>query len=603
MTLRVVDPSGGPRALMLAYCEERGISEARADAAGFKPLDVATTMARAGSANALGRCSFEIPYYDLDGKPTGHSRLRFLGEPSGFKPTKERKRAPKFWQEPGTGTPAYIPPGFARSIALDPSLDVYVTEGEIKSLAATLLGIRTIAIGGVDTWHVAGDPSTLVPGLSAIDPQGRNFGIVFDSDAARNPNVQRAEAALCAELARRSAFPRVIRLPPTKDGGKQGLDDYLVAEGPEAFRHLVASADRLPDALDTGTTLLDTDYPPVEFAIEPYLPKGELIELHGAHGIGKSTVALYAALSVATGENWNDCPVKQGKAVFISLEDRSATLALRVKAWLAPPPEYVDAPDHAAAARNEKAIKENFRFLGREKAAPLVLTEAPFNRPYVRTAVVGRLVKLCAGAQLVVLETASRLNPVGEGNVELAVFASALEEIATRTGAAVVLVRHVSKEVARSGSTDSLGGRGGAALADAARSVLSVERQKPEDPIRLVHSKSTHTARGEDLLWRFEPTKGHGVRLYALDARAKQIVKDQAILTKLKDAGEDGITASKLQADVKRKMDGATLRAALERLVKEGHAVEESVKGRSGPPRKVYRASAVVRAMAVDDAP
>jgi RecA-family ATPase len=73
-----------------------------------------------------------------------------------------------------------------------------------------------------------------------------------------------------------------------------------------------------------------------------------------------------------------------------------------------------------------------------------------------------RLVKLCAGADLVVLDTAARLHPGAETNESLAVLASALESIATRTGACVVLVRHVSMEQARGASTDSVSERGGA---------------------------------------------------------------------------------------------------------------------------------------------
>ncbi len=66
----------------------------------------------------------------------------------------------------------------------------------------------------------------------------------------------------------------------------------------------------------------------------PYFPRGEITELVGAHGIFKSTVAIGACLSVATGRTWGGAPVEQGPAVFITMEDGERTLAMRVQAWL-----------------------------------------------------------------------------------------------------------------------------------------------------------------------------------------------------------------------------------------------------------------------------
>jgi hypothetical protein len=595
--LRVVD--AGPddaRALMLAYLEERGISEAHADAAGFAPLDTAETAGLTGKA-ACGRASFRIPYRDHAGEPVGFEQLRFLGEPIGFKPTKAIRKPLRYWQPSGSPTPAYLSPVFGRpwsEIATDPAAEIVVTEGAAKATAACVQAIATVGVTSVDTWHAGGDKDALVRGLDAFAMKGRLVAIAFDSDAATKPGVVRAESELRAALEKRGAFVQIVRLPPAASGAKQGLDDFLVAEGPDAFRKLMNGAERLPDALEAGGALFDTEFPPIEFAIKPYLPKAELVEIHGAHGQFKSTIMLYAALSVASGERWNDCPVTPGRSVFISLEDRSATLALRVKCWTRGGAKVHGPRDPAAIARREMAIRDRFQFLGREKAAPLVLTKTEFGQSFARTAVVERIVKLCAGANLVVLETAARLHPGGETNEALAVLAGALETIATRTGACVVLVRHVAKEQARSGSVDSYGGRGGGSLADAARSVLSVGREgeKSDDPVKVVHTKSTHSVRGQDLLWRPEPD-GEGVFLRALTEGERARVSDARWLDTIRFAGEEGITKRELERKVPSRGRAKALEnlgAALARLVSAGQArVDSEQRGQRGPEVSVYR--------------
>jgi hypothetical protein len=216
----------------------------------------------------------------------------------------------------------------------------------------------------------------------------------------------------------------------------------------------------------------------------------------------------------------------------------------------------------------------------------------------VRGAVVERIAKLCAGASLVVLETTSRLHPVGETNETLAVFASALEEIAEKTGAAVALIRHVSKEAARGGTTDSYSGRGGGALADAARSVLSVERRSddPLSPVFLVHTKATHSARGPDLAWRIT-TVGDAVLLQAAteaDLARAAANKWHLIIVA---AGADGVTRRELVRNVQGSGKGgerrvAELHAAVDALIKNKLVVEEE-EVRDGPGRRAVFLKAV----------
>ncbi|MGA8891813.1 MAG: hypothetical protein WB493_09610, partial [Anaeromyxobacteraceae bacterium] len=62
----------------------------------------------------------------------------------------------------------------------------------------------------------------------------------------------------------------------------------LMSEVPAA----TPQGDGLLPELRPASILLDTQFPPLRFAIEPYFPRSELTELVGAHGIFKSTAAL-----------------------------------------------------------------------------------------------------------------------------------------------------------------------------------------------------------------------------------------------------------------------------------------------------------------------
>ena len=609
-TAEVTDEADDPHTLMRADLARSGLTEKDAKIAGYE----------VGSGLFGGGPSYRLPYFDLDGNPfllddgEDFARRRLLGPLDPKDPQRYR-------QPPDSPTPAYLPPikhlGLGhwrngkwrpirswRQVANDPTIRVYETEGEKKAFAACKAGFLTIAVGGVDSWaegrKKAGDRDHLVPLLREFNFNGREWGILYDSDAATKPDVQRAERENRDALQQRGAVVTIVRLPPAKDGTKQGLDDFLLAHGRDELRKLIdaATVGRLPDSLDDGSTLLE-EYPPLEFPIEPYFPKGELAELNGPHGQFKSTLMLRAALSVATGEPFHTRVfAKLGKAVFISLEDRTPTLAKRVRCWLTGGnPLYQKIADEKRRTKEEREklkdrIQRNFRYLGREKAHPLTLTTRKYGETVIRTANVDRIVNLCQGADLIVLETAARLHPGEESNEALAVLATALESIATRTGACVVLVRHVSKEQAqkRNGSTTSYAGRGGGSLADAARSVLSVVRvgDKQDTPVRMVHTKSTHTARGPDLFWRVDSTP-LGPYLAPMEAPAQKTEQkaeaSDRVLGVIRTAGAKGIGARDLQRKLPSGADPAEQKAAIKQLVASGQVTET----KEARGRVVYR--------------
>jgi RecA/RadA recombinase len=332
--------------------------------------------------------------------------------------------------------------------------------------------------------------------------------------------------------------------------------------------------------------------------VEPYFPRGEVTELVGAHGLFKSTLALGACLSVSSGRSWGGATVAQGKTVFVTMEDAERTLSRRVKAWLDGLPPGRERSDA------EADIREHFSYLGREGARELALTSSDRHSTAIRGSVVECVTELVRGATLVVLETASRLHEGPEQNEALAVFAQAVERIATESGAAVVVVRHVSKQAAREQIVDSYAGRGGGSLSDAARSVLVVtlDRRPGEDeddgtvptPVRVTHAKSTLSARGAPLLW-LPVVAEHGVYLRSLSAADETRADAQRLHVALLEAAGEGLTRRALRNEKPAGLGSVKAERAMAHLVQTGRAISTTENRPRNPGVVVYRAAQAVR--------
>jgi hypothetical protein len=162
---------------------------------------------------------------------------RILGFPAGpglmfmygyfdahVNPDYRPKSGKVYYSSKGSKCLMYIPALLDWDIFKDPTQDLFITEGEKKAVAAVQAGIPCVAFSGVWTWRQNGQP---IEDLDMVTWAGRHVYIVFDSDAAKNFQVQRAELALKAELEARGATVSIVRLP--ENGSKKvGLDDYLI---------------------------------------------------------------------------------------------------------------------------------------------------------------------------------------------------------------------------------------------------------------------------------------------------------------------------------------------------------------------------------------
>lgn len=232
-------------ALALKDLARSGLTAENANSAGIGIVaDARTLCAEYASAPAL-----VIPYLDVNGEHLSppFARIRYLADPPSkngnpFKAPKPQRYA----QPPGSGVHAYFPHGTRvdwAEVQAAHDRPLVIVEGEKKALAASLQGFATVGLGGVYNFLATGE---LLPELDAFVWKGRPVYICFDSDAAHNPQIQAAEARLANELSlKRSAVLHLVRLPNLSDGSKQGIDDYLVHEGPDALEALLKSAPRM----------------------------------------------------------------------------------------------------------------------------------------------------------------------------------------------------------------------------------------------------------------------------------------------------------------------------------------------------------------------
>ena len=237
-----------PGALARAKWEASGLSAKAAEKLQFKEL-TGNETGRLGP-NFHPVSSLYIPYFDLDGCKTQFFRVRYLAPLPGFAALVEKPQ--RYAQKAGTLNEVYLPPVMKvswRDVSEDPNVAVFFTEGELKSAAASCVGLATIGLGGVDVWRATKRLIDFLPALEEFEWKGRSVVIVFDSDAATNPNVVRAQCRLAEELTARGAVPAVASLPAGVDGAKQGLDDFLVKNGREALDEIIRDAPAYPEAL------------------------------------------------------------------------------------------------------------------------------------------------------------------------------------------------------------------------------------------------------------------------------------------------------------------------------------------------------------------
>jgi hypothetical protein len=144
---------------------------------------------------------------------------------------------------------------FNPGLDLDKAQEIFIVEGELKSLAGFLKGFPVIGLTGIWGWRTEtedvellaegdrlSDTESLIPELKR-DWAGKRVTLIYDSDIAPGHKAYDAFPRLAEQFYRLGAAEiRIVTLPSILSEGKTGLDDLLKEkgdEGPEFFKKTV----------------------------------------------------------------------------------------------------------------------------------------------------------------------------------------------------------------------------------------------------------------------------------------------------------------------------------------------------------------------------
>src|SRR5215204_493474 len=358
--------------------------------------------------------------------------------------------------ETPAGTPVRLSvPLRAVPMMRDSQQTLYITEGDKKADALASVGECCISLQGVQCWRVLED-------WEEVKLYGREAVIAFDADVMVNPNVQKALRGLAAFLRERGALVKYLLWPERYHGTKVGIDDYLANGGSilELRRWVRDQPDE--ESVPVGTLLADVEAETVEWLWERRIPLGKITVLDGDPDNGKSVLTTDLAARLTTGRAM---PYDFGKTfpqagvVILSAEDGVGD-----------------------------TIRPRFDAAGGDPSRVVILgNDDPFGIPEDLPKL-GRAIER-VGARLVVIDPimaflGENINSNSDKDVRSAL--KPLKQLAERTGAAVVIVRHLNKTP---GGNVLYRGGGSIGIIGAARSGLVVGPHPTDEALRVLASQ------------------------------------------------------------------------------------------------------------------
>lgn len=275
-------------------------------------------------------------------------------------------------------------------------------------------------------------------------------------------------------LLRHNPFAWDVALDHRQQDEDRALE-YLWRHHCEKLRNKVTSVEddfEAIEAIDTGlagpegsTFTLD------ELTGTPYAPPtivtSYLLQDAGGFvapgGLGKTTLGLYECVHIILGKpRYGRTVERPGGIIFITAEDGRRIIGSRLN-------QILRGMDLTSAEIGEVARRFHCEDISGRIARLVEMTKAGVLR---QTKLIDEIVERYhgAGISLVHIDPTSLVGP-GEAssNDGMAELLRASRRLSAELQAAVRLVHHTSKEVARSGTTDQYAGRGGAAFADNSR--------------------------------------------------------------------------------------------------------------------------------------
>jgi len=377
-----------------------------------------------------------------------HQTVRY--EPKDFKQRRPDGNGSWVWSLQGVDTVLYHLPEVLE--ARERGETIYLVEGEKDAdNAREHLGIvATTAPMGAGKWKAA-YTETL---------RGAHVVIIGDNDSDGRNHVE----SVAASVASVAESVRVVELPGLAPGGD--ISDWIGSGGTrEQLHELVKAAETKTDPVKALLGKRLSDYQPerVSFLWEGRIPRGKITIIDGDPGDGKSVLTTYIAACVSTGRRFPDgASCEMGGVVMLNAEDGlSDTIRPRID---------------AAGGDATKVLP--LAFLPDENGA-----ERPFaipdDLPLLERAIEA------VGASLVVVDPLMAFLPEkvsAHKDQDVRRALAPLSALAERTGAAILVIRHLNKAA---GTNPLYRGGGSIGIIGAARSSLIVARDPEDEDVRI----------------------------------------------------------------------------------------------------------------------
>ena len=265
----------------LSYLRERGISEDIALDLGF--YSVSQTEGKQLINQSVS--GMLISYFDFQKQVIAHRLRPFHSDWQQASDLQEyylekQGELPKFLSRPKIKSDnlehqrinkAYFSPSIDwQQVQRKSSIDILITEGEVKATLACLHGISTIALPGVNGIYnqIQVGKETVREFLPELEWscneeyrdsywKNRHVGLCFDSDIVSKWQVKKALVTLANELSSRGAKVFIVLLPTEHDGSKNGIDDFIVRHGVKAFEKLI---DQFKILQESKSRILEVNY-------------------------------------------------------------------------------------------------------------------------------------------------------------------------------------------------------------------------------------------------------------------------------------------------------------------------------------------------------
>lgn len=186
---------------------------------------------------------------------------------------------------------------------------------------------------------------------------------------------------------------------------------------------------------------MEGEDPELDFVL-PGLVAGTVGLIGGAGGVSKSFFSLQTCVSIALGRDvfglWDGAELKQGKAVFVSLEDPEIPLRKRAVAI-----------GRHLAADERKAHASNMRVLPMYGTGKLLMERDRDTGRVIPNKETDNLKRVADGARLIVIDTLNRVaNAAGLQENEacdMGGLVGIIEQVCQSTGAAAIMLHHLNK--------------------------------------------------------------------------------------------------------------------------------------------------------------